>query len=48
MKLYFIYDNDTDFYLGMVYAMDWTGARSEYARKHNRSFGSVYATQTRL
>jgi hypothetical protein len=48
MKTYYIYSADTDFYLGMVLAKDWVDARSVWSTANNVSFGSVYASATKL
>jgi len=48
MNTYYIYDNDTDFYLGMVLAKDWVDARFQWSQSHNVGFGSIYACATKL
>jgi hypothetical protein len=48
MKTYYIYDNENDFYLGMILAKDWVDARSLWSKENNVSFGSIYACATKL
>ena len=43
MKTYWIYDAESDFFLGCVMAKDWVDARLEYAKHKNVGFDSIYA-----